>query len=931
MTIDKLDIEIKASAQGASSGIDRLTKALEKLDKTSTKNKDSLTTLKDQLKGLNMTAKFGAIAIVANRVGKALGGFIQKSNDYIETLNLFNVALGKYADQERKYAEQVSNKLGIDPLEWMKAQGTLNLLATGFGVANDKAVEMSRNLTQLVYDLSSLKNVDVSEAMTKVTSGFAGELEPLRRWGYDLSQARLQEIASSKGIGIKVSEMNQAEKSMLRYYAMLTQVTVAQGDMARTLENPSNQLRIFKAQLSMTAREIGNVFIPLLNKVLPYLIAITKTVRLLISELARLVGFEIPEIDYSGIQETSGAIDDATASAKKFKNATAGFDELNILGGGTTTDEALGGVRFDLDMPEYKGFLDGIVESKADKIFASIKENMDKILAVAVLIGIAMLSWNLMRLTVALPQIMTMLPIFLANFMNLSALLISILGIVLTVYGAFDAWQNGIDWSNLLTILGGVLMLMGGAVILMGATGAILGAIIGAIALLVVGVKDLVMNGVNMENLTAIYTGLLLITVALTLAFGWIGLIIGLVIALIATIFLFSDTVVGAIYVAGSFFKNIGLWLANLGLAIWEAIKNVGKWFGNLGLGIWEALKACANNVKNSFVSAWLKMKMGFLSFQETVFTGIKTIIDKANDILGIFGVDIDTTNIVNKLNEVKKKKEELQTELDDLDFKDIGEAFNKGMESIAYGSVSEAFNTFDVFQEGWADEAWDAGSEVGGNFRDGILDSLKSSFSSGTEIDVKAEGNKDILTNAEFQTGLDTSQLNTNLVSLNDFANGDLMNSQNDQLAQLKTLDTNVVKAETDVTRSISNMQSVLGGKLDEVEDACRNIRINITKVYGGEEFASGGFPTTGQMFIAREAGAELVGNIGGRTAVANNDQITEGIAQAVYSAMMSANQGGGEQNINVFLDGRQINASVEKVKKEKGTSIMTGGLIYG
>ena len=931
MTIDKLDIEIKASAQGASSGIDRLTKALEKLDKTSTKNKDSLTTLKDQLKGLNMTAKFGAIAIVANRVGKALGGFIQKSNDYIETLNLFNVALGKYADQERKYAEQVSNKLGIDPLEWMKAQGTLNLLATGFGVANDKAVEMSRNLTQLVYDLSSLKNVDVSEAMTKVTSGFAGELEPLRRWGYDLSQARLQEIASSKGIGIKVSEMNQAEKSMLRYYAMLTQVTVAQGDMARTLENPSNQLRIFKAQLSMTAREIGNVFIPLLNKVLPYLIAITKTVRLLISELARLVGFEIPEIDYSGIQETSGAIDDATASAKKFKNATAGFDELNILGGGTTTDEALGGVRFDLDMPEYKGFLDGIVESKADKIFASIKENMDKILAVAVLIGIAMLSWNLMGLTVALPQIMTMLPIFLANFMNLSALLISILGIVLTVYGAFDAWQNGIDWSNLLTILGGVLMLMGGAVILMGATGAILGAIIGAIALLVVGVKDLVMNGVNMENLTAIYTGLLLITVALTLAFGWIGLIIGLVIALIATIFLFSDTVVGAIYVAGSFFKNIGLWLANLGLAIWEAIKNVGKWFGNLGLGIWEALKACANNVKNSFVSAWLKMKMGFLSFQETVFTGIKTIIDKANDILGIFGVDIDTTNIVNKLNEVKKKKEELQTELDDLDFKDIGEAFNKGMESIAYGSVSEAFNTFDVFQEGWADEAWDAGSEVGGNFRDGILDSLKSSFSSGTEIDVKAEGNKDILTNAEFQTGLDTSQLNTNLVSLNDFANGDLMNSQNDQLAQLKTLDTNVVKAETDVTRSISNMQSVLGGKLDEVEDACRNIRINITKVYGGEEFASGGFPTTGQMFIAREAGAELVGNIGGRTAVANNDQITEGIAQAVYSAMMSANQGGGEQNINVFLDGRQINASVEKVKKEKGTSIMTGGLIYG
>jgi hypothetical protein len=84
--------------------------------------------------------------------------------------------------------------------------------------------------------------------------------------------------------------------------------------------------------------------------------------------------------------------------------------------------------------------------------------------------------------------------------------------------------------------------------------------------------------------------------------------------------------------------------------------------------------------------------------------------------------------------------------------------------------------------------------------------------------------------------------------------------------------------------------------------------------------------------MFYARENGMpELVGRIGSRTAVANNDQITEGIATAVYNAMMSANQGGNENNFNIYLDGRQINASVEKVKKEKGTSIMTGGLIYG
>lgn len=931
MTIDKLDIEIKASAQGASSGIDRLTKALEKLDKTSTKNKDSLTTLKDQLKGLNMTAKFGAIAIVANRVGKAIGGFISKSNDYIETLNLFNVALGKYAEQERKYAEQVSNKLGIDPLEWMKAQGTLNLLATGFGVANDKAVEMSRNLTKLVYDLSSLKNVDVAEAMRKVESGFAGELEPLRRWGYDLSQARLQEIASSQGIGIKVSEMNQAEKSMLRYYAMLTQVTVAQGDMARTLENPSNQLRIFKAQLSMLAREIGNVFIPLLNAVLPYLIAITKVIRMLVAELAKLVGFEIPEIDYSGIEETSNSLQDATASAKKFKNATMGFDELNILGSGTGEDEAMGGVRFDLDMPEYKGFLDGIVDSKANQVFETMKENLGIILATIGLIIVASIAWKLALLSVNSAGVFTA---FISNFV----MILTILGIVaslgIMIYGIWDAWNNGLDWTNLLTVFSGILILSGILVAKFGLIGLAIGMFIGGIALIAIGIKDVMDNGLNTQNLTAIFIGLSLIAIAFLAIGAPIGALIVLIVGIFVAIFAFMDKVQGAVHVIGAVFVNLGKMVANFVIGVETAKNNVRIFFANLALGIFNAFKAMAENIGIAIKRTIVNMKLKFWDFQDTVLTVIKYIMDKANDLLGIFGVDIDTSGIVKKLEEVKKKKEELQTELDELDFTDIGEAFKEGMETIDYKDVGEAFSTFDAFEEGWAEEAWNTGSAVGASFRDGILESLQEKFGSDATVNVETSNNNeklgDIIGNS-FKTELDTSKLGVDIANVTDVINGDMLQNQNNQIDQLKTLDKSVIKSETDITHSIDSMRTALGTKLDAVEEACRNIRINITKVYGGEEYASGGFPTTGQLFVAREAGAELVGNIGGRTAVANNDQITEGIAQAVYSAMMSANQGGGEQNINVFLDGRQINASVEKVKKEKGTSIMTGGLIYG
>jgi len=99
---------------------------------------------------------------------------------------------------------------------------------------------------------------------------------------------------------------------------------------------------------------------------------------------------------------------------------------------------------------------------------------------------------------------------------------------------------------------------------------------------------------------------------------------------------------------------------------------------------------------------------------------------------------------------------------------------------------------------------------------------------------------------------------------------------------------------------------------------------------------FAQGGFPDQGQMFIAREAGPELVGNIGGRTAVANNDQIVESVSAGVYSAVREAmggitGQGGGQSvNFNLYLDGRQITNTVEQVQKERGLSLMGGSLSF-
>ncbi len=242
--------------------------------------------------------KFAVVWQMARRVSSMLGTVITKSNEFQENMNLFTVAMGNHAESALQYGETVSKVLGIDLSDWIRNQGVFNTLLTGFGDTSDRAALMSKNLTQLGYDLSSFFNISVEDSMQKLQSGISGELEPLRRLGYDLSQARLEAVALSLGIDKSVSSMTQAEKAELRYYAIMTQVTTAQGDLARTLEAPANQLRILKAQFEMADRAIGNIFIPALNAILPYGIAVVQIIREIANAIASLFGFQMTEVDY---------------------------------------------------------------------------------------------------------------------------------------------------------------------------------------------------------------------------------------------------------------------------------------------------------------------------------------------------------------------------------------------------------------------------------------------------------------------------------------------------------------------------------------------------------------------------------------------------------------------------------------------------------
>ena len=335
---------------------------------------------------------------------------IKSSVNYYETMNMFNVSMGEYAESAYEYAQKVEEVMGIDPGEWMQMQGGLMTLVRGFGVAGDRAALMSQNITQLAYDVASFKDSSVSEAFNALRSGISGEIEPTRNLGYDLSQASLQAIALENGITKSVNAMTQAEKSELRYIALMTQATFIQGNMARELDSPANQLRILQSQFRMTAREIGNIFIPVLTKLLPWLIAITKAIGQVAKALASLFGYEMNGVEWgsnisTGAGSISSSLDDATVSAEKLKQTLASFDQINLIssqsGGGSGGSGSVGGGGdLGIDLPSYD-FLEGAIQTRVEEIMKVIQpkvdwivKNIDWIWEVVKNIGTALLLWK---------------------------------------------------------------------------------------------------------------------------------------------------------------------------------------------------------------------------------------------------------------------------------------------------------------------------------------------------------------------------------------------------------------------------------------------------------------------------------------------------------------------------------------------------------
>ena len=510
-----------------------------------------------------------------------LGNAVNKSMEYTENLNLFTVAMGEYAGEAMEYAQTVRDAMGIDINDWIKAQGTFNIIIKGFGVAADKAAIMSKNLTQLGYDLSSIENKPVEEMMMKLRSGISGELEPLRNLGYDLSQARLQQEAYALGIDKSVTAMNQAEKSMLRYHAIMSQLPWVQGDMARTLESPANQTRIFKSRINELSRAIGNIFIPILNKILPYLIAFADLAREAAESIALFFGFTLPEVDYSSVSTSVGDIatdlDNANSSAKELKRTLMGFDEINRLNdtsSGTSGAGAGGGVGFDYDPLQYD-FLGEALKKDLEEV----EQRLNTIKILAGIVAAVFATWKLSGFLKDIGFAKSRLE----ALKYASTIVLTVGGIVVEWSGIIDAFKNGLNTSNFGKIAGGAMATVLGAGLIgklipslnpaMVAAG---GAIIAGIPALVTGVYDALTKEITWQNAALIAGSATMIGAGIGTFFGPGGTVVGALIGF----------VVGA--------------LTDIGILIYQKWDEISAWWStNVTQPIKNEFNLLFNDVKN--------------------------------------------------------------------------------------------------------------------------------------------------------------------------------------------------------------------------------------------------------------------------------------------------------------------------------------------
>ena len=443
------------------------------------KQRKSYLSLSNQLNGfMRNMAKLVSLKAIADYLGNAVAKF----NDFYEATDLFHNAMGNLSGEADTLISKMQGLLGVDPTKAMTYMATIQSLGTSFGLTSDKAYVLSKNLTQLAYDEASYWNKDVAETFTAMSSAISGEIEPIRRLGVDLSQARLQQELLALGFNKQVSSLSQADKAVLRYIAIMKQTTNIQGNLAQTIQSPANQIKILKAQLDMLAKSVGSLLYPALKSILPPLIAAVQLIREFVEWVAKLMGVKVVFTDFTKSADSVGGIGDAmddTAdstkkAAKALKDYTMGFDELNIIdptqgssssGSGASAGNILG----DVDLSGYDMFKQ--YNEEFAKQIDAIKQKIKDMLPIIGAVTAALALWKIV-------DFLTDIATAISKMTDLQKLALSIATVVIEASLVFSFAKGYASTGNPFELLGEVVSAAFGSFVLwrtMGADGITLG------------------------------------------------------------------------------------------------------------------------------------------------------------------------------------------------------------------------------------------------------------------------------------------------------------------------------------------------------------------------------------------------------------------------------------------------------------------------
>lgn len=452
--IDDLQIVIEASSGDAEKSLNELVATLQELTGSLTKainkstqmggnrgtkgafdniNKSAKRTAKNTLSLASAIGKFYATYFLAIRGVKKLWQTINSTAGYIESFNYFTVAFGKiasewdedwenYGDQNaRNYSnaffktindsfkelsgvqydfetgllsETGLKNLGYNIQEITQYASQLASVMNAVGQSGETTLATTEAFVKLAGDISSLYNIDYNNAANKIRSVLQGQSRAGYAFGWDTTMANLQALADELDLSKAVSEMSQMEKQQLRILTILKQSRVAWGDQANTIETLSNQIRLLKNNTNEAGLILGQLFTPVLTNLLPIINGTTIALKRLLGDIAGILGVEISAENYGqgyveieeDVSDLTGSLEELDEASQKAKSGLRGFDRLNVI----STPKSLNELSSTIDLTEeivkateeYQKVWDiaySKMESKAEEFAVNVEKYLEPV------------------------------------------------------------------------------------------------------------------------------------------------------------------------------------------------------------------------------------------------------------------------------------------------------------------------------------------------------------------------------------------------------------------------------------------------------------------------------------------------------------------------------------------------------------------------